>query len=80
MKMYQIIWGQQNLQLITQTEERLKKGDIKGQEKVDTTHYNISKKVRETMKEISGVLPEELPTPEKSIKQIEKEKNKLKKK
>lgn len=65
---------------ITQTEERLKKGDIKGQEKADTTHYNIGKKVRETMKEISGVLPEELPTPEKSIKQIEKEKNKLKKK
>ena len=64
---------------ITQTEERLKKGDIKGQEKADTTHYNIGKKVRETMKEISGVLPEELPTPEKSIKQIEKEKKLLKK-
>lgn len=64
---------------ITQTEERLKKGDIKGQEKADKTHYNIGKKVRETMKEISGVLPEELPTPEKSIKQIEKEKKLLKK-
>ena len=65
---------------ITQTEERLKKGDIKGQEKADHTHYTIGKKVRETMEEISGVLPEELPTPEKSIKQIEKEQKKIKKK
>lgn len=65
---------------ITQTEERLKKGDIKGQEKADHTHYTIGKKVRETMEEISGVLPEKLPTPEKSIKQIEKEQKKIKKK
>lgn len=61
---------------ITQTEERLKKGDIQGEDKANNTHYNIGKKVRETMKEISGVLPEELPTPEKSIKQIEREQKK----
>lgn len=57
-----------NISLVRPESKRLKKGDIKGQEKADTTHYNIGKKVRETMKEISGVLPEELPTPEKSIK------------
>lgn len=65
---------------ITQTEERLKKGDIKEQRKANDVHYNIGKKVRETMEEISGILPEELPTPEKSIKQIEKEQKGLKKK
>ena len=64
---------------ITQTEERLKKGDIKGEDKANKTHYNIGKKVRETMEEISGVLPEELPTPEKSVKELEKEKKLLKK-
>lgn len=65
---------------ITQTEERLKQGDIVGQENADNTHYKIGKKVRETMVEISGVLPEELPTPEKSIKAIEKEQKKIIKK
>ena len=44
------------------------------------THYNVGKKVRETMKEISGTLPEELPTPEKSVKELEKEKKLLGKK
>lgn len=63
---------------ITQTEERLKKGDIQGQDKASDTHYKIGKKVRETMEEISGIVPEELPTPEKSMKVIEKEQKKLK--
>ena len=65
---------------ITQTEERLKKGDIQGENKANKTHYNIGKKVRETMEEISGTLPEELPTPEKSVKELEKEKKLLGKK
>lgn len=64
---------------ITQTEERLKKGDVKGEDKANKTHYNIGKKVRETMEEISGILPEELPTPEKSVKELEKEKKLLEK-
>lgn len=65
---------------ITQTEERLKKGDIQGEDNANKTHYNVGKKVRETMKEISGTLPEELPTPEKSVKELEKEKKLLGKK
>ena len=55
---------------ITQTEERLKKGDVNGEEQANNTHFKIGQKVRETMIEISGVAPEELPTPEKGIKQI----------
>lgn len=62
---------------ITQTDERLKKGDIVGQESANATHYKIGKKVRETMFEISSILPEELPTPEKSVKELEKLKNKI---
>ena len=65
---------------ITQTEERLKKDDIQGEDNANKTHYNVGKKVRETMKEISGTLPEELPTPEKSVKELEKEKKLLGKK
>lgn len=59
---------------ITQTEERLKKGDIQGEEIANNTHFNIGKKVREVMIEISGTKPEELPTPKKSIKEIQKRK------
>lgn len=58
----------------------MKKGDIKRQEQADNTHYKIGEKVRETMKEISGITPEQLPTPDKSIKQLEQEKKKLIKK
>lgn len=65
---------------ITQTEERLKKGDANGEEQANNTHFKIGEKVRETMIEISGVAPEELPTPEKGIKQIQKEKKQLAKK
>ena len=59
---------------ITQTDERLKQGDIKTENLACKTHNDIGKKVRETMIEISGIAPEELPTPEKSVKLIEKEK------
>ena len=59
---------------ITQTDERLKHGDIKTENLACKTHNDIGKKVRETMIEISGIAPEELPTPEKSVKLIEKEK------
>lgn len=64
----------------TQTEERLKKGDVNGEEQANNTHFKIGEKVRETMIEISGVAPEELPTPEKGIKQIQKEKKNLQRK
>ncbi len=68
-----------NLFRITQTDERLKKGDITDKNIANKTHYTIGKKIRETMEEISGILPENLPTPEKSIKQLEKEKVKQEK-
>ncbi|WP_330695402.1 hypothetical protein [Anaerotignum sp.] len=66
-----------NLFRATQTEEKLKKEHIRGKTRANQTHYEVGAKVRKTMLEISGTAPEDLPTPEKSIKQIEREHRKL---
>lgn len=59
-----------NLFRATQTEEKLKRDRTKGIKEANSTHYQVGKKVRETIKELGGTMPEDLPTPEKSIKQI----------
>lgn len=60
-----------NLFRITQTEDVINKKQIKGEEKACDTHYKIGTAVRNAIKEIGGTMPEELPTPEKSVKEIE---------
>lgn len=60
-----------NLFRATQTEEKLKRENIKGKQKANTTHYEVGKKVRQTIQELGGTMPENLPTPE-SIKKLEK--------
>lgn len=67
-----------NLFRATQTEEKLRKEHLKGKIKANQTHYDVGAKVRKTMLDISGTAPEDSPTPEKSIKQIEREHKKLK--
>lgn len=69
-----------NLFRATQTEEKLRRENIQGKENANKTHYEVGVKVRKTIKELSGTMPEDLPTPDKSIKQIEREmaKKKLK--
>lgn len=62
-----------NLFRATQTEEKLRRDKIKGKEKANQTHYEVGKKVRQTIRDLGGTMPENLPTPKKSIKQIEKE-------
>lgn len=62
-----------NLFRATQTDEKLRRENIKGKEKANQTHFEVGSKVRQTIKELGGTMPEELPTPGKSIKQIEKE-------
>jgi len=67
-----------NLFRISQTEQKLKKDNIKSENSANMTHYEVGKKIRKTIEELGGTMPEDLPTPEKSIKQIEKEnKNKI---
>ena len=66
-----------NLFRITQTDAKLKKDNIKGEKNANITHYNVGKKVREAIKKIGGTMPENLPTPEKSLKELEKKNNKM---
>ena len=67
-----------NLFRATQTEEKLRRDNIQGKAEANRTHYEVGAKVRQTIKELGGTMPEDLPTPEKSIKQIEREQEKKK--
>ena len=69
-----------NLFRITQTDEVLKNKNINNENDACITHHNVGKAVRQTIKKIGGTMPEDLPTPSKSAKQIEKEKLKRLKK
>ena len=62
-----------NLFRISQTEQKLKNENIKLENDANKTHYEVGKKVRETIKELGGTMPEDLPTPKKSLKELEKE-------
>lgn len=68
-----------NLFRATQTDEKIRKENIIGKEAANQTHYEVGKKVRQTIKELGGTMPENLPTPTKSIKQIEREQKRLNK-
>ena len=71
-----------NLFRATQTEEKLRRDNVQGKYQANMTHYNVGAKVRQTIRELGGTMPEDLPTPQKSVKQIEREQSKdsLKKK
>ena len=66
-----------NLFRITQTESKLKKENIKSENEANKTHYEIGKKVRKAIADIGGTMPEDLPTPDKSLKELEKENKKI---
>lgn len=66
-----------NLFRATQTEAKLRRDNIQDKAEANQTHYNVGKEVRDTIKRLGGTMPEALPTPEKSIQQIEREKIKL---
>ena len=65
-----------NLFRITQTDEVLKNKNINNEDDACITHHKVGQAVRQTIKKIGGTMPEDLPTPSKSAKQIEKEKQK----
>ena len=64
-----------NLFRITQTESKLKRDNISTEKEANETHYNIGKNIREVIAKNGGTMPEDLPTPKKSLKQLEKESN-----
>lgn len=67
-----------NLFRATQTEEKLKRDKISGKQAANNTHFTVGSKVRQTIAELGGAMPEDLPTPDKSVKEIENELKKLK--
>ena len=68
-----------NLFRATQTEDKLRREEIKGKENTNNTHFEVGKVVRNTIKELGGTMPEDLPTPTKGIKELEKEEKQKKK-
>lgn len=65
-----------NLFRATQTDEKLRREGIKGKPQANKVHHDVGAKVRQTIKELGGTMPEDLATPTKSIQQIKKEKQK----
>lgn len=69
-----------NLFRATQTEEKLRRDQVGGKSQANQTHYEVGRKVRQTIQELGGTMPENLPKPESSIQQLESAKKKLTKK
>ena len=65
-----------NLFRATQTEEKLRRDNIQGKAEANKTHFEVGATVRRAIAELGGTMPEDLPTPEKSIKQLEREEKK----
>ena len=61
-----------NLFRATQTDAKLRRENIQGKAAANAVHYSVGAKVRQTIEELGGTMPEDLPTPSKSIKQIER--------
>ena len=69
-----------NLFRATQTEDKLRRDNVRGKTQANKTHFEVGRKVRQTIAELGGTMPEKLPTPDTSIQQIESAKKKLAKK
>ena len=67
-----------NLFRINQTKQKLLRDNVTKEEEADNIHYEVGKKVRKAIADIGGVMPEDMSTPKKSLKELEKEKKKLK--
>ncbi len=66
-----------NLFRINQTKQKLLRDNVKGEKEAKDVHYEVGKKVRKAIADIGGMMPEEMPTPKKSLKELEKEKKQL---
>ena len=66
-----------NLFRATQTEEKLKRDGIRGKSRANQTHFEVGAKVRKTITELGGTMPEDLPTPDEGIRQLQNKQKKL---
>jgi DNA-damage-inducible protein D len=69
-----------NLFRATQAEEKLRRDGVHGKRQANQTHFEVGQKVRETIRDLGGTMPENFPTPEQSIKQIDSAQKKINKK
>ena len=69
-----------NLFRATQTEEKLRRDQVRGKTRANQTHYEVGRKVRQTIAELGGTMPENLPKPGTSIQQLASAQKKLTKK
>ena len=67
-----------NLFRINQTKQKLLKDKVQGENNANDIHYEVGKEIRYTIKKLGGTMPEDMPTPKKSLKELEKENKKLK--
>ncbi len=65
-----------NIFRVTQTDAKLRRDQVKGKGKANRTHFEVGREVRDTIKRLGGTMPEDLPTPEKSIQQLQREEQK----
>ena len=66
-----------NLFRINQTKQRLLRDNVQGEKEAKDVHFEVGKKVRKAIADIGGMMPEEMPTPKKSLKELEREKKRL---
>ncbi len=66
-----------NIFRIAQTDAKLKRDKVDNEYTANSVHYEVGRKIRKTIKELGGTMPENLPTPEKSLKKLEAEKKQL---
>lgn len=66
-----------NIFRASQTKQKLEREQVQGKEKANQTHFEVGKKVRQTIEELGGTLPEDLPTPKESIQQLQRKEQKL---
>jgi DNA-damage-inducible protein D len=52
--------------------EKLRRENVQGKSRANKTHFDVGKKVRQTIKELGGTMPEELPKPEEDLKKLER--------
>ena len=64
-----------NLFRATQTDEKLRRDQVSNKEEAGEVHFTVGSKVRQTIADLGGTMPEDLPTPHKGIKQLEREEN-----
>ena len=67
-----------NIFRIAQTDAKLKRDNVDNEYTANSVHYEVGMEVRNSIKRLGGTMPEDLPTPEKSLKELEKETKKLK--